>query len=139
VVAASLWVVIGGTPDERADLMRGWAAMAVAATIENGLVKPVIVRRRPDAQRLPRGQRRSSSPSTSSLPAGHTGSVAAFSVATGRSVVRLRGWLAASTVLLAYSHVYTGRHYVSDVVIGAVVGVSVGALCSRPARGPAAG
>jgi membrane-associated phospholipid phosphatase len=77
-------------------------------------------------------------PLTSSLPAGHTGSVAAFSVATGRSVPRLRGWLAASTVLLAYSHVYTGRHYLSDVVIGAVVGVSVGGLCRRPSGGPAA-
>jgi pimeloyl-ACP methyl ester carboxylesterase/membrane-associated phospholipid phosphatase len=138
VVAASLWVVIDGTPDERAAVLWGWAVMAVAATIENGLVKPAVERGRPDAQRLPPGQRRSSPPSTSSLPAGHTGSVAAFSVATGRNVPRLRGWLAASTILLAYSHVYTGRHYLSDVVIGAAMGATVGGLCRRPSHGPAA-
>jgi membrane-associated phospholipid phosphatase len=138
VVAASLWVLLEGTPDERAAVLRGWAAMAVAATIENGLVKPAVKRRRPDAHRLPRGQRRSSSPSTSSLPAGHTGSVAAFSVVVGRSVPELRRWMASSVILLAYSHVYTGRHYLSDAVIGAVIGATTGRLCRRSSRGPAA-
>jgi hypothetical protein len=39
-------VVVGRgrrTPDERAAVLRGWAVMGVAATIENGLVKPAVV------------------------------------------------------------------------------------------------
>lgn len=137
-VASSLWVAAEGTPEERNAVLRGWAAMALAATVENGVLKPVIQRGRPDAQRLPRRQRRSSSPATSSLPAGHTGSVVAFSIAAGRGVPRLRGWMAASVLLLVYAHLYTGRHYLSDAVVGTVIGATAGGLCSRVSAGSAA-
>lgn len=131
VVAVSGWFMARGSPGERAAITRGWRALAVTAATESLVVKPLASRGRPDAARLPAAQRRTASPSTSAFPSGHLGAVTAFSVAAGDGIHRLRPWLAASTVAAAYSRVYTGRHYLSDVLVGTGLGVVAGALASR--------
>lgn len=127
----SLWLAARGTPQDRAAVVRGGVAAASAAAIEAGVVKPLTDRQRPDPRRLPRGQRRASSPSTSAFPSGHVGAVTAYAVATGLGVPRSRPWLAVTTAMVAYARLYTGRHYLSDVVVGSTVGVAVGALVAR--------
>lgn len=130
-VAASGWLMARGTPRDRAAIRQGWRAMALAAVAESAIVKPATSRGRPDVQRLPVAQRRSSSPSTSAFPSGHVGGMTAFSVAVGRPLHGLRPWLAASTVMAAYARVYTGRHYLSDVLVGIALGAAAGALVSH--------
>jgi membrane-associated phospholipid phosphatase len=127
----SLGLGIRGTAQDRAAIVRGAVAAATAAAIEAGIAKPLIDRGRPDPRRLPRDQRRSASPATSAFPSGHAGAVAAYAVATGSGVPKLRPLLAATTVLVAYARLYTGRHYLSDVAVGSAVGVAVGALVGR--------
>lgn len=133
----SLWLGIRGARQDRAAIVRGGVAAASAAVIDAAVVKPLIGRDRPDPQRLPRAQRRSASPSTSAFPSGHASAVTAFSVAAGLGVPRLRPWLAANAVVVAYARIYTGRHYLSDVLVGSAVGVAVGAVISRLPLGPA--
>lgn len=106
---------------------RAWVAMGLAAVAES-VVARVTRRGRPDVRRLPRGQRRSASPSSSAFPSGHVGAMAAFSVVTGREAPGLRPWLATGTAVAAYARLFTGRHYLSDVVAGSVIGAAVGAL-----------
>lgn len=128
--AVSLWVMAEGNPDERAAILRGWAAMIVASLIQD-TVKPMIGRGRPDAQRLPPEQRRKRSPSSSAFPSGHVAATTAFAIATGRDAPRFRSWFAVSTVVIAYSRVYTGRHYLSDVLVGTAIGAVADRLSRR--------
>lgn len=135
VVAASGWLMVRGTSKDRAGIRRGWRAMALTTVAESAFVKPATSRGRPDARRLPVHQRRSASPSTSAFPSGHVGGMTAFSVALGRRVPGLRPWLAITTVLAAYARVYTGRHYLSDVLVGTGIGAVTGALVNpAPSR-----
>ena len=127
----SLWLVADGQPRARTAIVRGWAGMVVAAVIENGLLKPAIGRRRPDANRLPPAERRRSRPSTSAFPSGHTGASTAFCVAVAREQPRLQSALAATVLAVAYAEFYTGRHHLSDALIGAAIGAAVGSLVCR--------
>lgn len=131
VVAVSGWFMVRGSHEERSAITRGWRAIAVAAATESLAVKPAARRGRPDVERLPMAQRRAAAPSTSAFPSGHLGALTAFSVAAGHGIHRLRPWLAASTAAAAYSRVYTGRHYLSDVLVGTGLGAVAGALVSR--------
>lgn len=87
----------------------------------------VIARARPDVARL------EESPVDSSFPSGHVAAAAAY----GALVVVVawhtrRWWLRAATVvavamvvaIVAWSRVYRGMHYLSDVVAGAALGVA---------------
>ena len=74
-------------------------------------------------------------PETTSFPSGHSASGFAFAGAVGASLpglaVPLRGLAAA----VAYSRVHTGVHYPGDVVIGSLIGTTIGqatALAARP-------
>lgn len=111
--------------------------MIVAAALENGLVKPITRRGRPDASRLPPGERRRTTPATSAFPSGHIGAATAFAVASARETATLRRFLAATAVAVAYARVYTGRHHPSDAVVGAVMGAVAGSLVHRlPVQAP---
>lgn len=136
VAAVSGWFLARGTRAQRAAIQRGWRAMAVAAAAESAVVKPATGRGRPDVERLPAAQRRTSSPSTSAFPSGHVGAVTAFSVAVGRDIPGLVPWLVVSTVMAAYARVYTGRHYLSDVLVGTALGAAAGVLVHPRGREP---
>lgn len=133
-LATSLWLWRDGRPEARSAVLRGGVATGVAAVVGNAVLKPMVGRQRPDPDRLPPGQRRRSSPSSSALPSGHLTTGTAFAFAAGYDVSRLRPLLAVSAGLAAYTNVYTARHYLSDVVSGMVVGASVGALTRRIPR-----
>lgn len=130
-VGVSAWLLADGTPRSRSAVARGWVAMAMAATIEDGIIKPVTHRGRPDPDRLPPSERRHSDPSTSAFPSGHTGAATAFAVATATEAPALRPLLGATALVVAYTQAYTGRHYASDAAVGFAVGAAAGVLARR--------
>ena len=83
-----------------------------------------------DALRVPQ-QRRVPMPSSTSFPSGHSASAAAFAVAVGDLLPAYRLPLRAAAAIVAFSRVYTGVHYPSDVLAGAAVGALLGRLASR--------
>jgi undecaprenyl-diphosphatase len=74
-------------------------------------------------------------PSSTSFPSGHSGSAAAFAVAVGDVVPGLRLPLGVAAAIVAFSRIYTGVHYPSDIVVGAVIGGLLGRATSTVARG----
>jgi len=127
LVAGSL-AVLGGSRGRRAAL-GGLAAVGAASLVVNQPMKMSGARPRPDRHRLGVPEQRwVRMPTSTSFPSGHSASAAAFAVAVGDAVpaLRLPLWGAASVV--AFSRVYTGVHYPSDVVVGATVGALLGRL-----------
>jgi undecaprenyl-diphosphatase len=65
-------------------------------------------------------------PLSTSFPSGHSASAAAFAVSVGRLLPGLRLPLRVAAGIVAFSRLYTGVHYPSDVVVGAALGTIVG-------------
>lgn len=142
--AAVLW--LGGRALGRATIarvgLRGTEGLAVASAI-SGIVKGLAGRTRPfvtpgepwhwefnhgwtDAQYF-------------SMPSGHTTATFAFAVGIG---IALRGMpssrramigaaLAISAVLVAWARMYTGQHWFTDVLAGAILGTVTSVLLAR--------
>ena len=75
-----------------------------------------------------------SMPESTSFPSGHSASAAAFATAVGDVLPAAALPLRAAAAVVAFSRVYTGVHYPSDVVVGATVGALLGRLTSLAAR-----
>ena len=124
VVAATI-LALGG--EER---FRAVAAGTLAAAIGVGLfllLKKVTGRRRPCALErhcwatlLP--------PDQFSFPSGHTMTAFAVSVPVGLAYPLAAPWLMASAVLIAASRILLGMHFLSDVVVGSILGAFLGYL-----------
>jgi membrane-associated phospholipid phosphatase len=143
VLLSAWWVkglVIGGLAGV-ADLRRRavpwtflWATVAgLLAWGLSSLVKDAVDRPRPFADggihavgRLPGG---------SSFPSGHAAT--AFAAATVVAILapRLRVPAHVLAALVAFSRVYLGVHFLSDVLAGAVLGIGVGLLVSAVGPG----
>jgi membrane-associated phospholipid phosphatase len=98
-------------------------------------MKMIGDRRRPDRDGLGVPQRRwVTMPSSTSFPSGHSASAAAFATAVGDLVPTLKTPLRGAASVVAFSRVYTGVHYPSDVLVGATVGAVLGRAASAVAR-----
>lgn len=107
---------------------RGWALARLAATslagtnllVEGG--KRAVNRTRPDGE---------SKRSNSSFPSSHAAN--GFTLAWVLTSRWRRGWPAfyALASLVAFSRMYLNRHYLSDVVVGALLGVVVAWAAAR--------
>lgn len=119
-VAAGLWA-FGGARGRRA-ATRGVASLALASATVNTLGKRSVRRDRPIIDAVPHLRRAKRQPTTTSFPSGHSASAAAFAVGVA---LESRPWgtlLAPIAAAVAFSRVYTGVHYPSDVVAGAALG-----------------
>jgi len=133
--AATSWgrpvVVIGGLAVViAADVAtgHGWgtARVAVAALAGTNLVvevgKRVVNRPRPDGERKR---------SNSSFPSSHAANAFTLAWVLGRRWRRAAPACFAVAALVAFSRMYLNRHYLSDVVVGALVGVLVAWAAQR--------
>ncbi|HTY71201.1 MAG TPA: phosphatase PAP2 family protein [Actinomycetes bacterium] len=129
LVSAALMAVAG--PRGRRAALAGLAAVGVTSLVVNQPLKWAGGRRRPDrvAAGVPRS-RWVPIPESTSFPSGHAASAAAFATAAGHVLPLLRGPLGAAAAAVCLSRVYTGVHYPSDVVAGALIGASVGRVTS---------
>jgi membrane-associated phospholipid phosphatase len=133
LIAVSL-AVFGGPRGRRA-AVTGVAAIGVTSFVVNQPMKIVGDRGRPDRTRLRVPESRwVKMPSSTSFPSGHSGSAAAFAVAVGDVLPRLRLPLRTAAAIVAFSRIYTGVHYPGDILVGAVVGGLLGRATSAIAR-----
>jgi membrane-associated phospholipid phosphatase len=134
-VSAAALALFGGARGRRA-AVTGVAAIALTSFVVNQPMKLAGERRRPDRTQLGAPESRwVPMPSSTSFPSGHSGSAAAFAVAVGDMLPGLRLPLGVAAAIVAFSRIYTGVHYPSDIVAGAVVGGLLGRATSTVARG----
>jgi diacylglycerol kinase family enzyme/membrane-associated phospholipid phosphatase len=135
-----------GGRDGRRAALRGLGSLAVASLTVNTVGKGAVGRTRPLLDTVPLIRQLHRQPVTTSFPSGHSASAAAF---VAGAAVQSGAWgaaLAPVAASVAFSRVYTGVHYPSDVVVGCALGVGAALLVravlpppdKRPERGPAA-
>lgn len=120
--AAAIAALSGSTRARRA-AVRGVASLALASLTVNTIGKRSVRRVRPVLDAVPLMRQLKRQPITTSFPSGHSASAAAF--ATGVAL-ESRGWgavVAPVAASVAFSRIYTGAHYPSDVMVGAALGV----------------
>ncbi|MGW7680719.1 phosphatase PAP2 family protein [Kribbella sp. NPDC054772] len=131
-----------GGPSGRRAAVAGLSAIgAVSLVVNQPLKKTGGERTRPDRRGLGvPAQRWVRMPESGSFPSGHSASAVAFAVAVGHVVPALRPPLRIAAAVVAFSRVYTGVHYPSDVLVGATLGAACGRLAGlvatprRPGR-----
>jgi YegS/Rv2252/BmrU family lipid kinase len=121
---AAAGALFGGRRGRRA-AKEGVLAIGMTSATVNA-VKLVIDRRRPAPRRVLHRR-----PRTSSFPSGHAASAFAFATAVSREVPEAAPVLLPLAASVAYSRVYLGVHYPSDVLVGAALGTA-GGFAVRP-------
>ena len=122
-----------GGPRGRLAALTGVTAIGATSLLVNQPLKKMSgERRRPDRGVLGVPvQRWVRMPTSGSFPSGHSASAFAFAVAVGGVLPALRPALRAAASVVAFSRVYTGVHYPSDVLVGATLGALVGRLAAK--------
>ena len=132
--AAGAIFALGGATGRRVAIT-GVVAVGVNSAVVNLPMKFAARRARPDRETagVPE-QRWVPMPETTSFPSGHSASAFAFAEAVGASLpglgVPLRGLAAA----VAYSRVHTGVHYPGDIVVGSLIGTTIGQATAQAVR-----
>lgn len=124
-------VLVAGTRRTRRGALRGMLAIGGASLLANGVLKPLVPRRRPAADLLPDFRALDEPPTSSSFPSGHSASAAAFAVAVGLESPRTALVLAPLAAAVAYSRVHVGVHWPTDVAAGAALGAGVALATQR--------
>ncbi|MGH4031042.1 bifunctional phosphatase PAP2/diacylglycerol kinase family protein [Actinomycetota bacterium Odt1-20B] len=116
-----------GGPRARRAAVRGAGALALASLATNTVAKYAVRRPRPAFDAVPLVRRLVKYPHTSSFPSGHSASAAAF--ACGVALESWRGALVVAPLAaaVAFSRVYVGVHYPSDVLAGCAIGAAAAA------------
>jgi undecaprenyl-diphosphatase len=135
-LTAGALAVFGGPRGRRAAVTGLSAIGATSLLVNQPLKRLTSDRARPDRATLGVPvERWVRMPSSKSFPSGHSASAAAFAVSVGHLLPGLRIPLRAAASVVAFSRVYTGVHYPSDVLVGITIGALVGHFAARLARG----
>lgn len=131
--AAAAIAVLGSTQARKAALC-GAASLALASATVNTVGKWSVRRPRPLLEGVPEVRRLVTQPTTTSFPSGHAASAFAFTTGLALGAPGWGALLAPVAASVAFSRVYTGVHYPSDVAAGAALGVAAGLVVRRVAR-----
>jgi membrane-associated phospholipid phosphatase len=129
---AGVWLVLGATESllSRGEARSRWvrATGAVAGTYAANTALKLVVRRiRPELPGLPP---LTSTPTRFSFPSAHSSTSFAGALAYSRAGLPATP-LYALAVGLALSRLYLGVHYPSDVLAGALFGLTIAEVCTR--------
>ncbi len=126
-LAIAFGLALVGGPKGRRAAATGVAAIGLTSAMVNLPMKFAGRRARPDrdAAHVPQA-RWVDMPRSNSFPSGHSASAAAFTNAVGDVLPPLGGPLRVLASAVGFSRVHTGVHYPSDVLVGAVVGETIG-------------
>ena len=126
---AALLGLLGGRFGRRA-AARGLLSIGISSAIANGPLKLLARRARPLIDEVPLVRRLHRVPRSTSFPSGHSASAFAFTTGASLEMPYLAPALGPLAAAVAYSRIYTGVHYPSDVLVGAALGTTVG-IASR--------
>lgn len=137
LVATSIGTVVIGLIARRPDVIRGGVRMLAAhaaATFVKSAIKASIDRTRPE-KAIEDGEARfepgdSDDHEQTSFPSGHTAGAVAVARAAARDIDGAGAPAALITGVVAVAQPVTGKHYLSDLVVGAAVGWIAEALVS---------
>lgn len=137
LVATSLGTVVIGLVARRPDMIRGGVRMFAAhaaATFVKSAIKSSIDRTRPE-KAIEDGKARfepgdSDDHAQTSFPSGHTAGAVAVARAASRDIDGAGAPAALVTGVVAAAQPLNGKHYLSDLVVGAAVGWIAEALVS---------
>lgn len=126
----------GGRGGRRA-AVRGLGSLALASLTVNTVGKGAVRRARPLIDAVPVVRQPHRRPVTSSFPSGHSASAAAFAAGAAMESGAWGTLVAPVAASVAFSRIYTGVHYPSDVLVGCALGVGA-ALAVRMIMPPVA-
>ncbi|MES3083360.1 phosphatase PAP2 family protein [Sphingomonas faeni] len=137
LVATSIGTVVIGLIARRPDVIRGGVRMLAAhaaATFVKSAIKASVDRTRPE-KAIEDGKARfepgkSDDHDQTSFPSGHTAGAVAVARAASRDITGAGGPAALISGAVAAAQPVNGKHYLSDLVVGAAVGWIAEALVS---------
>jgi undecaprenyl-diphosphatase len=113
----------------------GLVAVGVNSALVNLPLKFATERSRPDRETAGVPEERwVPMPTSTSFPSGHSASGFAFAGAVAGSMPGVAIPLRGLAAVVAYSRVHTGVHYPGDVVVGALIGATIGEATSLAGR-----
>ncbi|MEU9035556.1 phosphatase PAP2 family protein [Streptomyces sp. NPDC048352] len=127
-------ITVLGSQRARKGALTAAASLALASATINTVGKWSVRRPRPLLEGVPLVRRPAVQPWTTSFPSGHSASAAAFTAGLALEAPAWGAAVAPVAASVAFSRVYTGVHYPSDVVAGAALGVAAGFVVRGLAR-----
>ncbi|WP_407566655.1 bifunctional phosphatase PAP2/diacylglycerol kinase family protein [Streptomyces sp. 184] len=127
---AAAIAAVGGPRGRRAAL-RGIGSLALASATVNTAGKGAFRRARPVLDTVPVIRHLSRQPITSSFPSGHAASATAFACGVAMESPRWGAAVAPVAWSVAFSRIYTGVHYPSDVLAGMALGFGAALVVRR--------